>query len=723
MARRVRHDLIKHLDVPQKGVSLGIDEIHVLLRRLFDSGTGVCRMAAVWGFKLRRDEQWRPEFEAPMAALEKDCAELSKYESNLRKLASSGGIPDATIIEKIRKIVEDVHEFESICMKLDESGNEDEMAAMSFFNFAPVPTPEPPVQPKESGSTADQLRILVVDDHLMSIDRLQAHPTFCSRFSWLTLCDEACECQHCPKRENCGMRRARTGMETIQALEKARKKDLRVDALLMDVRFDDLKTEELLWIPEMPALNHEENVKALQGLIIARQIRRMPQFRHIPIVLMTARSHLPQGAAGLLEGLEGLQFVDDDDSLETLASRLESVVKMGREAPVEQGYFWGTSPKIQQIRRLVEIMSIGPRTVFINGPSGSGKSALVEHIIYPLSQRKRLVTLDLSAVPDTLVESELFGHVKGAYSGATHDRVGLIEEADGGILFLDEIGNLSLENQRKLLLFLQDKMVRRVGAAHETRKHVDVKVVVATHLDLSEEVAAGRFRFDLYMRFGPAMRIVLPSLTDRRDDLDAFVEMLALKIVHSEDMAPHFAEHIKRTGANGQIQIDFASGKPVQAGDICVRFKEATRELFLNYAWPGNTRELESVLDTLILKALYELRVSESKSRVIEIDHYYALSLLGGIVRQSNDNATPQSSSQMQESSVFSEIGKMNDFAELRQTLEKRCLCNAFDICQGNIDRMGMMLFGDDSPTMQHKITVRMNQLGLSVRRLKNMIP
>ena len=201
-------------------------------------------------------------------------------------------------------------------------------------------------------------------------------------------------------------------------------------------------------------------------MIIARQIRRMPQFRHIPIVLMTARSHLPQGAAGLLEGLEGLQFVDDDDSLETLASRLESVVKMGREAPVEQGYFWGTSPKIQQIRRLVEIMSIGPRTVFINGPSGSGKSALVEHIIYPLSQRKRLVTLDLSAVPDTLVESELFGHVKGAYSGATHDRVGLIEEADGGILFLDEIGNLSFENQRKLLLFMQDKMVRRVGAAH-----------------------------------------------------------------------------------------------------------------------------------------------------------------------------------------------------------------------------------------------------------------
>ncbi|MBQ9394718.1 MAG: sigma-54-dependent Fis family transcriptional regulator [Proteobacteria bacterium] len=738
MARRVRHDLIKHLDIPEPDRVLTADEVRVLYRRLFDSATGLSRLGAVWGYKLRHDDGWCPELESCVKTIESACAVIAKRETLFQRLRINGGVLPADFIDDLKNAVQAVHDFESACQSLDAAGNEDEQAAFDFFQFSkPVEnnsqTPgistdsDDGNQPKSdscdveiSSDSNGKKRLLVVDDHLISIDRLQAHPTFQKRFTWATLCGRTRECCECSERETCTHRRARTYGDVVRGLMMAREQHRKVDALLMDVRFDDLSGDELVWLPEMPSLNREDHVKALQGLIIARQLRKMPEFRQIPIILMTSRSRLPDGAASLLEGLEGLQFVDDEDSLDALASRVESVIRLGLEAPIELGYFWGSSPRIQQVRRQIEIMSLGPRTVFITGPSGSGKSSLVEQIIYPLSGRHRMVTLDLSSVPDTLVESELFGHVKGAFSGASHDRVGLIEEADGGILFLDEIGNLSPENQRKLLLFLQDKMVRRVGAAHETRRHVDVKVVVATHLDLSEEVAAGKFRFDLYMRFGPAMRIALPALCERRDDLPSMVETLALRIIHGEEMKPHIAAHRRRTGAGDVVRIDFAAGIVPGHDELCVRFKPATRELFLDYAWPGNTRELESVLDALILKALYDLQVSESKSRIIEIDHYYALSLIGGIDKNRTEVTIDSNYSyKSNEYDVNCGIGKVSDFAELRKLLEQRYLQHVFEASRGNLARMGEMLFGDDSAEMQHKITMRLNQLGLSVRKMK----
>lgn len=758
IARRVRHDLIKHLDVPLKGERLTADEVRVLMRRLFDSGSGICSMVVVLGFKLRREEGWSDQLEAAYRGIESVCLQLKGFEPGLKKIMLCGGVPADDLVDGLHGVVEAVRAFEQICEPLGgRDVVDDEWAALEFLGMVSasdgtdseakrmaaasaddhseagrayeangrIASPRRKKAnsfeehafdyPEHALDAVDKHRVLVVDDRLVLVDRLQAHPTFQARFSWARRCEEmTCECSACPNRESCGYRRARTFQDTVQALRLARTHSRRIDAVLLDVRFDDLASDELLWLPDKPALNTEEKVKALQGLIIAHHLRRMPEFRHIPMVLMTSLSRLPDGAAHLLEGLEGLQFVDDEDSVEALAARLESVIKMGHESTVEQGYFWGSSPRIQQIRRQLEVMSQGPRTLLITGPSGSGKSSLVEHVIMPLSGRKRLVTLDLSAIPDTLVESELFGHVKGAYSGATQDRPGMIEEADGGILFLDEIGNLSLENQRKLLLFLQDKMLRRVGAAHETRRRIDVKVVAATHLDLEQEVAANRFRFDLYMRFGPAMRISLPSLADRRDDLPELVETLTQKIVHGEDMQPHILDMQRRCGSGTHIRVEFGKPLPLAFDDICVRFVPATCDLFLSYDWPGNTRELESVLDSLILRALYDLRVSQSKSRIVEIDHYYALRLLGGI-----DKVTPDSGHPVSDDGWLHEIGRMADFGELRQTLERQYLCKMFDACHGDIQRMGERMFGDDSKAMKQKILIRMNQLGISIKKLR----
>ena len=726
MARRVRHDLIKHLDIPAPGQMLSEAEARVLLRRLFDSANGICQMATVWSFRLRHDDNWNEALSPYLDSILHHCQKLTSFESDLKKNLLDGGTVDGEIIGLLQQIVESVHDFDAQCMQLYQAENgaesvDDEAAALEFFQFAPpeetAPDPPEPSLPFPETPIERRLRILVVDDNLMSIDRLQSHPQFRERFTWATLCDENIGCLECPKRDGCQLRRARNYRETLEALMRMQQRHQKLDALLMDVRFDALEPQELLWLPEMPHINQEEQVKSLQGLIIARRLRQNPQFRELPIVLMTTRSRLPENAARLLQDLEGLQFVDDEASLDVLATRLESVARIGNESPVESGYFWGTSARVQNIRRQIEIMSIGPRTMFITGPSGSGKSSLVEHIIYPLSGRNKLVTLDLSSVPDTLVESELFGHVKGAYSGATHDRAGLVEEADGGILFLDEIGNLSLENQRKLLLFLQDKMVRRVGASHETRKHVDVKVVAATHLDLSAEVSAGRFRFDLYMRLGPAMRISLPALCERREEFPELIKTLVLKILDSDDMHPYIAQISRKS----KVVVDFGTNQAIDTHALCVRFKPATRDLFLSYGWPGNTRELESVIDTLLLKALFDMRVASSPNKIIEIDHYYALSLLGVIGKSmpaadSSANTAPADES----ATILSLIhGQVGDFNELRQTLEKQYLCMLYKKCNSDLGAMGTALFGDGSKATRHKIMIRMNQLGVSLRTLK----
>lgn len=732
MARRLRHDLIKHLDIPAPGAPLSDAAAQVLARRLFDSGTGMCKTASILGFKLRHDPDWEPILDDKLDRVEALCAKFETNRDDIVVRLKTGKSLTNDEIQQLHDIVAAVEDFETECKRIsivDDMPNLEE-SAFDFFGFGSNISKKTehnsafPIQssPHDSPSP-EKLHVLVVDDHLMLIDRLQANVSFIRRFTWATLCDRQISCLACNARESCPLRRARNAHEAIEALQRSKRQNRKIDAILMDIRFDALPPEELLSLSEDPSLQSPERIKSLQGLIIARYLRQFPDFARIPIVLMTDKSRLPDGANSLLQNMSGLQFVDDEDSLDALAARIESIVKLEREVRVEQGYFWGASQSIRSARQQIEIMSQGPRTMLITGPSGSGKSSLVEKIIYPMSKRSPLVTLDLSAVPETLIESELFGHVKGAYSGASSDRMGLIEEADGGILFLDEIGNLSPEIQQKLLIFLQDKVVRRVGAPFQSARRVDVKVIVATCHDLDKDVKEGRFRFDLYMRFAPAMRIELPPLRDRRIDLPDFVEMLVHKTLNSSDMKPYLDSFKERSHTQGNIRVDFNRNyDKLPDNCACVRFKPATRELFMSYNWPGNTRELESILDMLLLKALYDLYVAHSPSRIIEIDPYYALTLLGEIEKTS---IAPQAigiqNSVVQAPQGF-DIGVCADFAQLRQTLERRYLSMIYESCNGDLAQMGAKLFGNDGDDVKHKIAIRMNQLGLSLRQMKKRV-
>jgi DNA-binding NtrC family response regulator len=217
----------------------------------------------------------------------------------------------------------------------------------------------------------------------------------------------------------------------------------------------------------------------------------------------------------------------------------------------------GVSSKIADVRRLIEKAAKAALPVLLLGESGTGKE-VVARGIFEANPRGSFVPIDCGSLVGTLMESELFGHVKGAFSGATEAKKGLVEAANGGTAFFDEIGDLPLEMQVKLLRLIQEREYRAVGSL--VWKKIDVRIIAATHRDLKAEVAAGRFRLDLYYRLN-VLPVRLPPLRDRKEDIPLLVE--------------HFA---------GQ------SALPIP--DVLQTFQA--------YDWPGNVRELKHCVERLL---------------------------------------------------------------------------------------------------------------------------
>ncbi len=221
----------------------------------------------------------------------------------------------------------------------------------------------------------------------------------------------------------------------------------------------------------------------------------------------------------------------------------------------------GNSPPMREIRKLIETIADSTATVLVTGESGTGKELIAQalHVQSPRTDAN-FVPLNCAAIPKELMESELFGHRKGAFTGALADRVGRFELAHGGTLFLDEIGDLSLDMQVKLLRVLQEKTVDPIGSSRAVE--VDVRVVAATHRDLEAEIAAGRFREDLYYRLN-VLPVHTPPLRDRGDDIVL--------------LARHYAEKFAHKGASVSFAPDFV-------------------EAIKRYEWPGNVRELSNLI-------------------------------------------------------------------------------------------------------------------------------
>jgi len=230
----------------------------------------------------------------------------------------------------------------------------------------------------------------------------------------------------------------------------------------------------------------------------------------------------------------------------------------------------GQSPSMQRIFRLIGKIAPTESPVLITGESGTGKEMIAASIHLQSRRAHRpFVAVNSSAIPETLFESELFGHVRGSFTGATSDRVGMMEQADRGTIFFDEVAEMPLSVQVKLLRALQNGEIRRVGGKESMR--VDVRVIAATNRDVKKALADGSFREDLYYRLN-VFHIELPPLRERREDIPL--------------LASYFREKYAR-----------------ELGKRVLRFSERAEMLLVRYDWPGNVRELENAVERAVTLA------------------------------------------------------------------------------------------------------------------------
>ena len=241
----------------------------------------------------------------------------------------------------------------------------------------------------------------------------------------------------------------------------------------------------------------------------------------------------------------------------------------------------GESKAITHIKEIIEKVAGTDARVLITGPNGTGKE-LVAHWLHEKSTRSKgaLIEVNCAAIPSELIESELFGHVKGAFTSANKDRAGKFEAANGGTIFLDEIGDMSLSAQAKVLRALQESRIQRVGSDKDIK--VNVRVVAATNKNLKKEIQEGNFREDLYHRLAVIL-IKVPSLNDRREDIPLLIDYFSRKIGSEQ----------------GTVKKDFS---------------KSAIKLLQAYDWTGNIRELRNVVERLII--LGEQEISESDVRL-----------------------------------------------------------------------------------------------------------
>jgi DNA-binding NtrC family response regulator len=307
------------------------------------------------------------------------------------------------------------------------------------------------------------------------------------------------------------------------------------------------------------------------------------------------------GEASITETVEALQlgvhdFIEKPFSKERLARSIHNLMEhtaLRRQvAELEselgrQNEILGDSEAIRRLRALVAQVAPTDARVLIRGESGTGKELVADALHRGSPRRERpFIKINCAAIPTQLIEDELFGHVKGAFTDARSDKRGLFEEADGGTLFLDEIGDMDYQLQSRLLRVLEDSRVRRVGGAHE--REVDVRVIAATHDDLEKSIEEKRFREDLYFRLCH-LPIDVPPLRERGEDVRLLFE--------------HFVDHFARRHRTRARRVDSRVFAPLES-----------------YRWPGNVRELRSLCERLVVLGADPITVDQIPGRYLRKD-------------------------------------------------------------------------------------------------------
>ncbi len=338
---------------------------------------------------------------------------------------------------------------------------------------------------------------------------------------------------------------ARSGEEALQAAEREDP-----DVVLLDV-----------WLPGI------DGVETLQ--------RFRERFPDVPVLMMSGHATIETAVRATKLG--AYDFIEKPLNLDRVLLDIDNALKARRLA--DENRYWreqwrrryemvGETPAMRELREQIRIVAPTRAAVLITGENGTGKE-LVARAIHEQSRRRDgpFVEVNCAAIPEDLIESELFGHEKGAFTGATARRRGKFDLADGGTLFLDEIGDMSLKTQAKILRVLQEMRFERVGGTRS--REVDVRVIAATNKDLEEEIRAGRFREDLYYRLN-VVPIHVPPLRERVEDVPLLFDHFVRLYCAEEKREP--------------VEVD-----------------PEVPEILKNYSWPGNVRELKNVAERMVI--------------------------------------------------------------------------------------------------------------------------
>lgn len=338
---------------------------------------------------------------------------------------------------------------------------------------------------------------------------------------------------------------------------------------------------------------------AMDGMALLDAVHKLHPT--LPMIILTAHGSIPDAVNATQRGAYSF-LTKPFDSQELLQLVAAALRMSGSQSvlSVEDNAEWRSailtrSPQMENLLGQAKLVAMTDASVFIQGESGSGKE-LLARAIHNASPRstKSFVAINCGAIPENLLESELFGHSKGSFTGAVNNHVGLFESANGGTLFLDEIGDMPQALQVKVLRALQERIIRPVGSTKDV--HIDVRIISATHRDLSEEMREGRFREDLFYRIN-VVSLAIPSLANRREDISLLTN--------------HFISSFNQK-----------YNKDVQS------FAPEALEMLIAAEWPGNVRQLQNVIEQTIVLAttqiisinLLEKALQETANTIIPLD-------------------------------------------------------------------------------------------------------
>ena len=335
--------------------------------------------------------------------------------------------------------------------------------------------------------------------------------------------------------------RASSGPAALEILNNER-----VDVLVSDIK-----------MPEMSGLELLEKVR--------------PIFPQLPVIFLTAYGTIPNAVDAIKAG--AVDYLTKPFDGKELVQKIEKIIATSWQSPdshpeIAEGIVWGKSTAMAELKEMLLKVAASNANVLILGESGVGKE-VVARMLHNSSPRKNkpYIVVDCGSTPSGILESELFGHVKGSFTHAINDKKGLIEAAHGGTLFLDEVGNISQEMQSRLLRFLEERTIRQVGAIKEI--DVDCRVISATNSDLKADADEGKFRLDLYYRL-KVVTLVVPPLRERREDIPELAQFLVDSYTEVNNLPR-------------------------------LRLPQKTTDWLQTLSWPGNVRELKNALETGII--------------------------------------------------------------------------------------------------------------------------